>query len=127
MLVKIPVEDEEKFNPGLPVSPSAIDVGTDIRIQTGSQSLESTLSDDKKFKQLISDAAAAQSASDQDDLVDDITDEVFKYLMSELKVELDLLLLRDPRRISKEEEEGPQGTNYLLHHPTYSAIELFLE
>ena len=32
MLKKIPVEDDEKFYPGMPVSPAAIDFGTDIRI-----------------------------------------------------------------------------------------------
>ncbi len=32
MLAKIPVEDEERFYPGMPVSPTGIDAGTDIRI-----------------------------------------------------------------------------------------------
>ena len=36
MLVRIPVEDEEKFYPGMPVSPVGLDGGADIRIQTGS-------------------------------------------------------------------------------------------
>lgn len=38
--------------PGMPVSPVSID-GTDIRIMTGAQSLESTLSDGTEFKKAI--------------------------------------------------------------------------
>ena len=52
---QIPVEEEEKFVSAMPVSPASLD-GADLRIQTGSQSLESTLSDDKKLKQAIQEA-----------------------------------------------------------------------
>jgi len=43
--------EEQKESMGLPVSP--VSEGDNIRIQTGSQSLESTLSDEKKAKNLI--------------------------------------------------------------------------
>lgn len=49
---KIPADEEEKLVPGMPVSPASME-GADLRIQTGSQSLESTLSDEKKLKQAI--------------------------------------------------------------------------
>ena len=56
---QIPVEEEEKFVPAaMPVSPASLD-SVDLRIQTGSQSLESTLSDEKKLKQAIQDAQKA--------------------------------------------------------------------
>ena len=32
MLVRIPVEDEEKYYPGMPISPGGGDMGADIRI-----------------------------------------------------------------------------------------------
>ena len=36
--------------------------------------------------------------------MNEITDDIFKALMAELKLELDLLLIRDPRKLFKEEE-----------------------
>ena len=42
--------------------------------------------------------------NDKEELVNEITDDIFKYLISELKIDLDLLLLKDPRRMMREEE-----------------------
>jgi hypothetical protein len=46
---RIPTEEEERVYPGMPVSPVSVE-GVDIKIQTGSQSLESTLTDGKEIK-----------------------------------------------------------------------------
>ena len=45
-----------------------------------------------------------QIQDEKDEVVNDIADDIFKALMTELKVELDLLLIKDPRRLFKEEE-----------------------
>lgn len=51
----IPVE-EENFQPGMPVSPVSMGDGNEIRIQTGAQSLESTLSDGAELRNAIHEA-----------------------------------------------------------------------
>jgi hypothetical protein len=35
--------------------------------------------------------------------VDIVTDDIFRSLMAEMKVELDLLLITDPRRLARED------------------------
>jgi hypothetical protein len=45
-------------------------------------------------------------------VVNDITDDIWRALMTELKVELDLLLLKDPRRSSDKDDTVP--SNYFL-------------
>ena len=83
---KIPVEEEEHFNPGMPVSPVSVD-GTDIRITTGAQSLESTLSDGADIRNAIREAnqpstnnveAPASPQSEIDQQADKITDDIFR-------------------------------------------------
>jgi hypothetical protein len=63
----LPIDYEER-NPmgGAPVSPISVEGGVNgqvFGIQTGSQSLESTLSDEKKFKQIMSDMNMASTAN----------------------------------------------------------------
>jgi hypothetical protein len=79
------------------------------------------LSDDKKLKQGIHDAD--QQINDKEELINEITDDIFKILIAELKVELDLLLLKDPRRFINEEE----GKIILNLNSLYSTTELFFE
>lgn len=45
--------------------------------------------------------------SNKDQIVDRITDDLFSALLTEMKVELDLLLISDPRRLYKEEGTFP--------------------
>jgi hypothetical protein len=98
---QIPVEADERIYPGMPVSPASLD-GRDIRIQTGSQSLESTLSDGAaELKNVIHEVN--NKGGDINSQADKITDDIFRQLIAEMKVELDLLLLTDPRRLLKEE------------------------
>ena len=42
--------------------------------------------------------------SDKDILANEITDDIYKALMAELKIEMDMLLMKDPR--SRQQEEG---------------------
>lgn len=77
--------------PGVPVSPLSFE-GGEIKIQTGSQSLESTISEKEKMRLAIQEA---NQESNQDAVADELTGEIWKVLMTELKVELDLLLIRD--------------------------------
>ena len=44
-----------------------------------------------------------QLISDKEETVNKITDEIFNDLIKEMKVDLDLLLVRDPRRMYNEE------------------------
>lgn len=55
---QIPVEQEQVNTGGLPVSPASIE-GQDIRITTGAQSLESTISDGEQIRNAISEANRA--------------------------------------------------------------------
>eukprot|EP00347_Sterkiella_histriomuscorum_P007962 403346899 len=121
MRSQIPVEQEESqhssntpTNGVLPVSPVS---ASEIRITTGAQSLESTISDQEQIKNAIQEAnrsnilandssennAENEQTSEIDKQADTITDDIFRQLMAEMKVDLDLLLLTDPRRLIKEE------------------------
>ena len=66
---------------------------------------------------------ADQYPSDKEELINEITDDIFKILIAELKVDLDLLLLKDPRRFINEEE----GKIILNLNILYSASELLFE
>jgi len=75
--------------------------------------LESTLSDERKFKLALQDANRAAASEEEkerlptdekDDIVNEITDDIFRGMMAELKLELDLLLIRDPRRFARDED-----------------------
>ena len=80
---------------GLPVSP--VSEGDNIRIQTGSQSLESTLSDEKKAKNLIQEVNQENEIKEKQ--ATEITNDIFRALITELKVELDMLLIRDNQHL----------------------------
>ena len=80
---------------GQPVSPASGDDVIINPIQMGSQSLVSTLSDETQIVDAIHEANREQERQMQADL---ITEEVYKQLMNELKLELDLLLLTVPKR-----------------------------
>ena len=105
---------------GHPVSPISNVEGTDLRIQTGSQSLESTLSDEKKFKLgLIDNKAKEQEKQQKQGMVDEISQDLFNMMMTELKIELDLLLMR--RRNNPIEE----GTFSFFIHTDTSKFLIF--
>lgn len=91
--------------------------GHDIRITTGAQSLESTISDGEQIKNAIIEANKGHAPpadeenkdSSLDRQVDSITEDIFRQLVSELKIDLDLLLLTDPRRMLREEVVAASG------------------
>ena len=114
MRSQIPTEDENLF-PGMPVSPASDNT---LRIQTGSQSLESTLSDNG-----IKTAIAEAANNDKDIVVEQITDDIFRTLMSEMKVELDILLMSDPRR--KDEYILSESGRFLIFERRGIKTDLF--
>lgn len=112
---------------GQPVSPVS-EEGTvqnvnNYRIETGSQSLESTLSDEKKLKQEINEINIQQQQINllqdlaQEDKVmigEEIAEDIFKVLLQEVKIDLDLLLIKNIKSPLKDENE---------HHPNYFLSE----
>jgi hypothetical protein len=41
--------------------------------------------------------------NEKDQIVDSITDDIFRAMMNEMKIDLDFLLISDPRKLFKEE------------------------
>ncbi len=69
--------------------------------------MESTLTEPTELKQVINEinnsSSNSQSPSNNDEYekqVDAITEELYQHLIVEMKLELDLLLISDPRRMS---------------------------
>lgn len=95
--------------------------GLEVRnpIVTGSQSLVSTLSDEQQMADVIHQANIEHQENQQ--RADQITDDIFKSLMDELKLELDLLLLTIPRK-----EQPEPGTFTLLTSLALNASGRFL-
>lgn len=65
------------------------------------------MSDKEKLKQAISETLNKDKPQDsKQEAVNEITDDIWKALMTEMKVELDLLLIKDPRDLFRQEEPG---------------------
>jgi len=47
---------------------------------------------------------ASQEVQQKEQMASAISDDIFKALLTELKVELDLLLIRDPRKLFRDED-----------------------
>ncbi len=105
------------------MSPVSVE-GGEIKIQTGSQSLESTLSDGKdQLKQIIHEANV--QTEDKTAVVEALTDDIFRGLMTEMKLDLDLLLINSPKSISQDRQS--KSINLINFSYYRSIIELVPE